>query len=328
VEIEFLRNALRFDNPQLPELNSAQWKRVLAVADRERLTLALGQRWKGSLPESVAARIDQNRAANALRLASLRDLYAEIADELQSAGVEFAVLKGFSHGLDRPVGDLDLFCRQHSVFPAQEALARLGYLPLAGTEDVPTDHVPPRMRPTPWVWRGDYFDLEAPIAVELHYQLWDQDTERMRLEGLDEFWFRRRLQCADGFCFPALAGADRIGYAALHLVRHVLRGDFRLFHAYELAQFLHGNPGFTCIPIPFAAWKPWGSGSPRIGLVAVCRTRSPRNGNNSPMPRVVGSNISLRRRCRQNVIPIRPSCGCTSLCSLRRGIGALSPRAV
>ncbi|HME10242.1 MAG TPA: MFS transporter, partial [Bryobacteraceae bacterium] len=141
----------------------------------------------------------------------------------------------------RPQGDLDLYCRKEQTSAARGVLAQLGYAPLPGLEDVPTDHAPPMIRQSSWTWRGDYFDPDAPIAVELHYRFWDEETERIRLDGLDAFWNRRQDESIGDFHFPALAPVDRVGYAALHFVRHLLRGDFRLFHAYELAHFLEST---------------------------------------------------------------------------------------
>ena len=244
MEIELLCNALRFDRPVVPELSSAEWSKVLQVADRERLTLALGVRCKASLPSTIAERIDRNLVANERRYLKIRAVYEEIAAEFEAAGIEFAVLKGFSHGcgyaaraLDRPQGDLDLFCPQEQVLAARDALIRLGYFPIQGTDAVPTDHLPPMIRQSTWTWRGDYFDPDALLAVELHFQFWDEETERLPIDGLNAFWTRRRQECD----FPALERTDRLGYAALHLVRHLLRGDVRLYHAYELAHFLEAT---------------------------------------------------------------------------------------
>jgi len=253
LEIELLCNALRFDRPVVPELSSAQWSKVLRTADRERLTLALGLRCKASLPFSIAERIDRNLAANERRYLKIRAAYDEIAAEFEAAEIEFAVLKGFSHGcgyaaraLDRPQGDLDLYCPQEQVLAARDALIRLGYFPIQGTDAVPTDHLPPMIRQSAWTWRGDYFDPDALLAVELHFQFWDEVTERLPVNGLDAFWTRRRQESQ----FPALERTDRLGYAALHLVRHLLRGDVRLYHAYELAHFMeatHGDEEFWSV---------------------------------------------------------------------------------
>src|SRR6185295_9729180 len=43
---------------------------------------------------------------------------------------------------------------------------------------------------------------------------------------------------------------DRLGYAALHVTRHLLRGNLRAFHLWEIARFLH-----THHDEPF--WRRW-----------------------------------------------------------------------
>lgn len=248
MELHALLQALRFDRPpseQLPDLSRSQWQRLLDIADREHLTLALGVRCPAGLPEWVRARIDANLEANAERLRRIRETYLQAAFALEGAGIEFAVLKGFSHScgyvLDprhRPQYDLDLLVERSDLERARDVLSRLGYEPITGLERMPLDHLPPMIRKTGWRWRGDYFDIDIPLTIELHFRLWDPDTERIRLDGTAAFWARRVHCSVEGLSFPALAPQDRLAYAAMHLMRHIFRGDFRLYHAYELAHFL------------------------------------------------------------------------------------------
>jgi hypothetical protein len=95
------------------------------------------------------------------------------------------------------------------------------------------DHLPTMIRKTGWQWRGDYFDPEIPTSVEVHFRFWDPETGRLRAEGVDDFWSRREGN--------QLRLADKLGYAALHLTRHLLRGNVRAFHVWELANFLHAH---------------------------------------------------------------------------------------
>jgi MFS family permease len=113
----------------------------------------------------------------------------------------------------------------------------VGYEPLHGTEQLSTDHLPPLLRKTGWEWRGDFFDPEIPPSVDLHFQLWDASTERFEAPGVEQFWPRRIRQ--EGL--PVLDPADRLGYAALHLLRHLLRSSVRACHVYELAYFLENH---------------------------------------------------------------------------------------
>jgi hypothetical protein len=45
----------------------------------------------------------------------------------------------------------------------------------------------------------------------------------------------------DGADLAVLSPVDAVAYAALHLLKHVLHGDTRPFHVYEIASFLHGH---------------------------------------------------------------------------------------
>jgi hypothetical protein len=71
------------------------------------------------------------------------------------------------------------------------------------------------------------------VAVEIHFRFWDAPTECIRVEGLDDFWARRRGHQLDP--------VDLLGYAALHLTRHLLRGNVRAFHVWEIANFLDSH---------------------------------------------------------------------------------------
>ena len=96
--------------------------------------------------------------------------------------VDFVALKGITQcdlfGIrpeDRAQSDIDLYCPRETVDAARDALIAAGYQPIAGLEAFPTDHLPALMRPTPWKWRGDFFDPEMPLAIELHFQFWNPD---------------------------------------------------------------------------------------------------------------------------------------------------------
>lgn len=244
MQLDSLINRLRFDQPGRlpPDLDSDAW---FELADREHVTLAIAARGSDGMPDAVEQRLTSSLAANSVRFERIRDAYREIAARFAEERIEHVVLKGFSHWpcytanpRHRPQYDLDLWCRDEDVEHARAALESLGYEPLFDEPGIPVDHLPPMIRKTGWQWRGDYFDAELPVAVEVHFRLWDEGTERIAIAGLDQFWERRTVRCVEDFCFPALDRVDTVGYAALHFLRHLLRGDFRLYHAYELAHFL------------------------------------------------------------------------------------------
>ena len=256
--------ALQFSAPHpaaLAELSDDEWKKALSFADRAQLTLPLGLIGRGSLPEWVQRRIDKNLADNAVRWLRTKIAFQEIASAFKAAGLEFAVLKGFSHCphfVDHPrrrwQSDLDLLFRQEDLLRARDGALGLGYEPVSGFERHPIDHLPVMIRRTRWQWRGDFFDIEMPFSLELHFRLWDDETERLGPEGLADFWGRRQNRALDGLQFTALHPVDALANSALHLLRHLLRGDLRPSHVYELASFLHHNSEDACL---WGAWVEW-----------------------------------------------------------------------
>lgn len=237
--VRAILDALRFDRPPaaIPDLSPAD----LAFADRSHLTPLLS-RFKLTAP--VRAHVDGAVARNTLRMQRFTAAYDEMADKF-----DHVVLKGFTHVPDfiddirlRAQYDLDLYVPSSERDTACDALLALGYEPIGSTEKLAMDHLPTMVRKTGWQWRGDHFDPDLPAGVEIHFRFWDAPTEHIRVEGLEDFWTRRRGHQLDP--------VDMLGYAALHLARHLLRGNVRAFHVWELANFLnvHHDPVF---------WRTW-----------------------------------------------------------------------
>jgi hypothetical protein len=221
------------------------------------LTISLGQICGDDLPAWVRSRIDQNICDNRERFERVKAIYLEMASALREASAEHLVLKGFAQSPDfvkdpglRMQGDLDLFCPPESILRARDALSRLRYETIHGLEHQPTDHLPSMMRKTAWEWRGNYFDPELQIGVDLHFRFWNEATSRLSINGLDQFWIRR-IERRDPFSFPTLSAVDTLGYAALHVFHHVQFGGLRPYHVYELASFLQAHADDDWF------WKEW-----------------------------------------------------------------------
>jgi hypothetical protein len=230
----------------LREIDDVEWSRLLALTDRSQLTLPLGVRCLPYLPEQVAARIKDNLANNAIRQARIAETYQTVAAALGSRGIDFLVLKGFSHCpfycdelRHRPQYDLDLYCPPESIERAYRAIGALGYEPFGRVGQTAMDHLPPLILKTGWRPRDDYYDPEMPITIELHFRFWDAATERFDVPGADGFWDRRQIRTVGSMNVPTLHPVDAFSYASWHLVRHLLRGEARAYHVYELAHFLH-----------------------------------------------------------------------------------------
>ena len=230
---------------ELRGIPDGEWRRLLELMDRSQLTLPMAVRCRRELPEWVQKRLAGNLQNNAIRHDRTLVAYQEVARVLRSRSVEFMVLKGFSqwpHYCDdlrnRPQYDLDLYCPPEAIEPALEAIQSLGYEPFGRKAKTATDHLPPLIRMTGWRPNGDYYDTEMPLTIELHFRFWDEENERFGVDNADGFWERRVRREIRGLAVPTLNGYDGLSYTTWHLVRHVVRGDVRAYHVYELARFL------------------------------------------------------------------------------------------
>lgn len=221
----------------MPPAADSDWEALLSLADRTQLTLVFGERYRDVMSERARERIDRNLRGNLELHRRWREAYDGIASHLRSRGIEFLLLKGESHGAEygdpglRACYDIDLYCPEPYLLAGRDELLALGYKPVKWNSAV--DHLACMVRETEWEWRGDYFDPGIPISIDLHFRFWDRETERIQAPGVEEFWPRRTGE--------ALDPVDRIGYAALHALRHLLRGSLRPYHIYEIAHFLHGT---------------------------------------------------------------------------------------
>jgi Uncharacterised nucleotidyltransferase len=270
--------ALHISEPRtdaLERLTDAQWREALDFSDRWQLTLTLRRLARDAMPGWVRERTDAAATRNLQRLARLEQLYRDLAAVLDSAGIGFLALKGLAHcplfgslPADRTQCDIDLFLPPEGLYRARDAVMTLGYESMNDREDFPTDHLPPLIRKTGWQWRGDVFDPEIPVGIELHFQFWNDRLERLPVPDAARFWERRVSRRIAGAPMCVLAPVDALAYASLHLLRHVLQGSCRPFHVYEVARFLHLHAADD------EFWRQWSSShSPELLRLeaVVCR---------------------------------------------------------
>jgi MFS family permease len=253
-------DALHFAEPcfdALSKLTVVEWRRLAAFCDRTQLTIPFALRCPNHVPDWVQDRFHQNLRNNAERWRRIKLVYRQIDGALRGANLEFVTLKGFSHVPTfvvspclRAQHDFDLLFPREQVQAALDVALDFGYEPV-GVHRHPVDHLPTLIRKTGWEWRGDYFDPEMPLSLELHFRLWDAGTEGFTLPGVEDFWNRRHRRVIEDLEFTSLADVDLPGYASMHALRHFLRGDLRPSHIYEIANFLEGNRG----PEFWRAWR-------------------------------------------------------------------------
>ncbi len=242
----------------LRTLSDAEWKDILSRWRLDRFTIPLRRVCGDFLPDWVRSQIDREIVGNSGRFERIKADYSKVASAIRRAGAEHLVLKGFAqwpgfvdHPRFRRQSDIDLYCPPDSIGRARDAIAALGYENVEWVDPSPGDHLPPMSRNPGWKWRGDFFDPELPICVELHFRLWDQQGLHVGPKNLDEFWFRRVERKLDDITFPSLSLVDGLGYFSLNVLRDLLRGMLRTHNLYELARFLHKNADNA----PF--WQNW-----------------------------------------------------------------------
>jgi hypothetical protein len=126
-------------------------------------------------------------------------------------------------------------------YTADDVLERWGYEPELHPEQLPTDHLPSMSRKTNWQWKGNFFDPEIPVGVELHFRFWNEHSMRLSPPGLDQFWTRRVHRSLNEITFWGLSPVDNLAYVSLHLLSDVQNGGWIIKYARELARFLHNN---------------------------------------------------------------------------------------
>jgi hypothetical protein len=236
---------LQFQTPstaRLALLDEEDRHRFLEWCDDRQLTLLLSQVCSSPLPAWVVGPALQRTARYQSRFKRLKQELFEVVEAFDAAGLEFVMLKGLSHAPAftpdawlRAQGDIDLWLIGSSVYKGHDVLRSLGYLPLLKSK---SRHLSPMARPSSWQWRHDLFDPEMPVSVELHYDLWSKEAEYIVVPQLDQFWNRRQVRDFDGHKIKVLCDADLLGFAALHLLLHLLHGDLPLQRAWEIARFL------------------------------------------------------------------------------------------
>ena len=252
-EIKALLFALQLSDPDttpLKRLSDEGWADVLAFCKTANLTLPLALLPMEGFPDWVVERLRTNLADNALRFDRVKATYREVAEALGRAGVEHIVIKGFTQSPDyvadprlRAQSDIDIFCPPENIETAHGALTGIGYEP--SSEGVSyyalADHKATLIRQNGWQWRGNPFDPEMPLSIELHFCLWNPRVSQIDIPEAELLWERRTRRELDGFSFPCVNPVDHLAYLSLHILRNLFLGEWIVHHVRELALFLHSH---------------------------------------------------------------------------------------
>ncbi|HEV2326591.1 MAG TPA: nucleotidyltransferase family protein [Terracidiphilus sp.] len=247
------------DASLLHALQDEDWRQLLPMLDRARLTLPLAQKAPSGLPGWVRERLSCNLADAARSWERVQTAYREAAAALDGKGVEFLVLKGFTQAPEyvpspklRRQWDIDLYVPRDQIASAVRGLQEIGYASCRAEEVYRhADHVPTLVRFGTWKWRGNWYDPDTPPAIELHFCLWNDSVSSIAIPEVNEFWIRRRVRACEDLIFPALHPVDHLAYFALHILRDIFNEDSRANQVQELAISLDRRAGDD------AFWKEW-----------------------------------------------------------------------
>lgn len=236
----------RADATLLRRLNDEDWRQLLPMSDRARLTLPLAQQSHSGLPCWVHDRLSSNLADTARNWECVKTAYREAAATLDAEGVEYLVLKGFAQAPDfvprpelRRQSDIDFYVPPEQISSAVVCLQEIGYAPHHAEEVYQhADHVPTLLRFGTWKWRGNWYDPDTPPAIEVHFCLWNEAVTSISLPEVDEFWKRRKVRACESLIFPALHPVDHLAYFATHILRDIFNEESRANQVRELGTFL------------------------------------------------------------------------------------------
>ncbi len=226
-------------------LNQEQWECLLSFSDLAHLTLPLARKRSLRLPGWVRERLDVNLKDNRERFRRVKNTYLEAEECLRKTNVEYVVIKGFTLSPDfvespwlRQQSDIDLYCEPESIEVAQAALESIGYQPSTTLDFRRADHSPTLYRLGEWTWRGNAFDPDMPLSLELHHSLWNERVTLLQDKEIQRFFKRRVMRQIEGMEVPTLQDVDILGHQSMHILRNLLVHDTVIHHVYEMAEFL------------------------------------------------------------------------------------------
>jgi hypothetical protein len=237
------------DTRALAQLSDEEWATLLAFCNIAHLTLPLAQLSTKGFPNWVIDRLRTNLADNALRFERVKSTYHEAARALRQAGIEHVVVKGFTQSPDyvpnprlRAQSDIDIFCPSESIDDAYVALQAIGYKPSSAKINYArADHREPLIRLENWQWKGNPFDPDMPLGIELHFCLWNQFASGIPVPETNLFWDRRTARQVEGLSFSCLSPVDQLAYLTLHILRNIFLADWVIHLVRELSVFLHSR---------------------------------------------------------------------------------------
>jgi Uncharacterised nucleotidyltransferase len=224
------------------------WRRTLTWLHDAGLALYFLQKLKDAnapdlLPRSALSRLEENLAANRRRVTFMSRQFDSINQKLESAGVKYVAVKGFSlvprfcpDASLRHQSDFDYLVDRQSLTGAQQVLMDAGYLLDKHTANefvflMPSAGPPPAA--------DEQYEAHAPYAVELRLAFWDFDSHGVFLAEPKFSVHNTQTHRWQGLVFRALPDEDAFLLQVIHAFNHLLTGWVRMSWLYEIGYFLN-----------------------------------------------------------------------------------------
>jgi hypothetical protein len=238
----------------LRHFKARDWRRTFRWLDRSGLTLYLLRRLHDLgatelLPPTIVARLEGNATENRRRLDYIANEFASINQRFQRAGVNFAVIKGFSLVPEfcpdaslRAASDLDYLVDKTSLRVAKRVLEEAGYCAQRFSDihfafGRPSSKIPKLS--------DDPYSCETKPLVELHLAFCNGNENRV-LVNEPEFRLDQTVNHNwQGLRFPVLKEEDALVLQILHVFQHTLDCWVKLCWLLEIGYFLKEHPSHT-----------------------------------------------------------------------------------
>jgi Uncharacterised nucleotidyltransferase len=236
---------------QFAKLRSADVAKVLLHLDQTGLALYLLNHLLeydlySLLAQQLQDALNQRLEKNQARSEDMFHEFSRVVTALDSAHVNYAVMKGFSLVPEyspaiylRHQTDIDIQIDAASTDAAHWALDKLDY----GLEshDVTTGEIKfVRQLGRQFMGRNDIYALQSTSRVELHQRFWEPRVQVV-LDFAQDPLSRRILKTVRNVSFPILAEEDRFVGQLLHAFRHFLTGWIRSSWLFEIASFIRAH---------------------------------------------------------------------------------------
>jgi hypothetical protein len=282
-----------YDFGRLACFSPRHWEQTLGWIDRAGLALYLVERLRACgatevLPPRVLARFERNLTDNRSRVDYLLYETGRINEKLDQAGVQYAVIKGFSlwpefcsNPFLRTQCDLDYLVARQSLHSAQNVLLEFGY-ERRGRPDLQEFAFERPLQRVPSQFDSPY-KLQTTPLVELHVGIWEDMTHHVPLEEPDFDLNSTKLKEWGGLRFPVLSEEDALLLQVLHAFQHMLSRWVKLSWLLEIGRFMEKRSQDSLF------WKQFSQrleGTPRLAEFSTIALELTANVFSSPMPAI------------------------------------------